>query len=135
VPEALCYPRPLQQHVPILVGGSGEKRTLKLVARYADACNLFAAGRGGGPAMVAGKLDVLRRHCEREGTDYDAIRKTILHVDPLSPGADAGQKFADGMTGYLDLGVSEVHVMPIGVDPVAYVENLGEHVIPHLAGR
>ena len=58
VPEAICYPRPLQDHIPILVGGSGERRTLRLVARYADACNLF-----GDAATVRHKVDVLHRHC------------------------------------------------------------------------
>ena len=55
IPAATCYPRPLQERVPILVGGSGERRTLRLVARYADACNLF-----GEPDVVAHKVDVLR---------------------------------------------------------------------------
>ena len=49
VPEAICYPRPLQEHVPLLVGGQGERRTLRLVARYADACNLRGDPAGGGP--------------------------------------------------------------------------------------
>jgi F420-dependent oxidoreductase-like protein len=134
--ETLNLPQPLQRpHPPIMICGGGEQKTLRLVARHADACNLFASSRGGGPAAVAAKLDVLRGHCEREGTDYDAIRKTILYVNPLEPGAAAGEKFADEMTGYLALGVTEVHVMPRGGDPVAFVENLGEHVLPHLAGR
>ena len=60
VPAATCYPRPLQERVPILVGGSGERRTLRLVARYADACNLF-----GEPDEVARKVAVLHEHCRR----------------------------------------------------------------------
>ena len=134
--ETVNSPQPLRRpHPPIMIGGGGEQKTLRLVAKYADACNLFASARAGGPAAVAAKLDVLRGHCEREGTDYDAIRKTILYSDVLAPGAGPGEKFADEMTGYLDVGVTEVHVMPMGVDPVGYVENLGEHVIPQLAGR
>jgi F420-dependent oxidoreductase-like protein len=134
--ETLNSPQPLRRpHPPIMIGGGGEKKTLRLVAQYADACNLFASARAGGPAAVGAKLDVLRAHCERLGRDYDAIGKTILYVNALVPGPDAGEQFADEMTGYLDLGVSEVHVMPMDVDPVAFVENLGEHVIPHLAGR
>ena len=58
----MCYPRPLQAHVPILVGGSGERRTLRLVARYADACNLF-----GELPTIRHKVGVLRRHCEELG--------------------------------------------------------------------
>jgi F420-dependent oxidoreductase-like protein len=73
VPEAVCYPRPLQEKVPILVGGSGEKRTLKLVAQYADACNLF-----GPPETVAHKVGVLHQHCADVGRDPDEITVTNL---------------------------------------------------------
>ncbi len=73
MPEAICYPRPIQERIPILVGGSGEKRTLRLVARYADACNLF-----GDAANVRHKLEVLHRHCADVGRDPSAIRVTHL---------------------------------------------------------
>lgn len=73
VPEAVGYPRPLQDHVPVLVGGSGEKRTLKLVAQYADACNLF-----GEPEQIRHKLAVLHRHCADVGRDPAAIEVTHL---------------------------------------------------------
>jgi len=131
--ETINSPQPLRRP-PIMIGGGGEQKTLRLVAKYADACNLFASENTGGPSAVAAKLDVLRRHCEREGTDYDAIRKTVLHVAPLARGAEAGDRFAAEMGGYLREGVTEVHVMPRDGDPVGFVENLGEHVIPHLAG-
>jgi F420-dependent oxidoreductase-like protein len=73
VSEAVCYPRPLQEHIPILVGGSGERRTLRLVARHADACNLF-----GDPDNVRHKLAVLREHCAAEGRDPATIEVTHL---------------------------------------------------------
>jgi F420-dependent oxidoreductase-like protein len=73
VEEAVCYPRPLQERVPILVGGSGEKRTLKLVARHADACNLF-----GDADVVRRKLAVLHEHCAAEGRDPGDVRVTHL---------------------------------------------------------
>ena len=73
VPEATCYPRPLQERIPILVGGSGEQRTLRLVARHADACNLT-----GDAAKVRHKLSVLRSWCETEGRDPAAI--TVTHL-------------------------------------------------------
>ena len=78
--ETICSPRPLQSpRPPILIGGGGEKKTLRLVAKYADACNLF----GSSTADVSHKLDVLRAHCDAEGRDYDAIEKTIIgRVDP-----------------------------------------------------
>ncbi len=73
VPEALCYPRPLQDHVPILVGGSGERRTLSLVARYADACNII-----GEADVVRRKREVLERHCHDAGRDPSEIEVTQL---------------------------------------------------------
>jgi F420-dependent oxidoreductase-like protein len=73
VEEAICYPRPLRERIPIMVGGSGERRTLRLVARHADACNLF-----GDPATVRHKLAVLREHCAAEGRDPAAIAVTHL---------------------------------------------------------
>jgi F420-dependent oxidoreductase-like protein len=73
VAEAICYPRPLQDRIPILVGGSGERRTLRLVARHADACNLF-----GDPATVRHKVGVLHRHCADAGRDPASIRVTHL---------------------------------------------------------
>jgi F420-dependent oxidoreductase-like protein len=75
VSEAICYPRPLQERIPILVGGSGEKRTLRLVARHADACNLF-----GDADTVRHKLEVLRRHCVAEERDASTI--TVTHLAP-----------------------------------------------------
>lgn len=79
-PELICYPRPIQEHIPILIGGSGEKRTLRLVARYADACNLF-----GKPDVIAHKVDVLRRHCADIDRDPDEIEVTHL-VDVMVAG-------------------------------------------------
>jgi alkanesulfonate monooxygenase SsuD/methylene tetrahydromethanopterin reductase-like flavin-dependent oxidoreductase (luciferase family) len=73
VPEAICYPRPVQSRIPLLVGGSGERRTLALVARHADACNLF-----GEPDVVGHKVEVLDRHCEDLGRDRAEIEITQL---------------------------------------------------------
>lgn len=79
--EAICYPRPIQEHVPILVGGGGERRTLQLVARHADACNLM-----GEPDVVRHKVEVLRGHCERAGRDPAQIE--VTHLSPLLAAAD-----------------------------------------------
>lgn len=81
IEEALCYPRPLQARVPILVGGSGERRTLHLVAKYADACNLF-----GEPDTVAHKVTVLRRHCTELGRDPAQI--DVSHLSTVLIGRD-----------------------------------------------
>jgi F420-dependent oxidoreductase-like protein len=72
--NAYCNPKPIQKpYPPILVGGSGERKTLKIVAKYADACNLF-----GSPETVRNKLGVLKEHCKSVGRDYDSILKTKL---------------------------------------------------------
>jgi F420-dependent oxidoreductase-like protein len=126
----LNSPQPLSRpHPPIMIGGAGERKTLRLVAKYADATNLFA-GPNAGPDMVKAKFDVLREHCAREGTDYDRIRKTILYVGPLEPDAGGGKAFAEQMGRYADAGVQEVHVMPFGPDPVGFVRRLGAHIVP-----
>jgi F420-dependent oxidoreductase-like protein len=131
--ETINSPQPLATpHPPIMIGGAGEKKTLRLVARYGDACNLFARPDAG-PAAVQAKLDVLTGHCAREGTDYDRIRKSILWVGPLETSAAGAAWFAEQLRGYAAVGVDEVHVMPFGGDPVGFVEGLGEHVIPRIA--
>jgi F420-dependent oxidoreductase-like protein len=126
VPQAITQPHP-----PIMIGGSGEKKTLRLVAHYADACNLFAAPDAG-PGAVAAKLDILRRHCEDLGTDYSRIRKTILWTAPVGTDAAGGREFVEQMRGFADVGIEEVHVMPFAGDPVAYVQGLGDNVMGSL---
>ena len=124
--ETLCVPQPLSRpHPPILVGGGGEKKTLLLVARYADACNVF----GSSPADVAGKLDVLRSHCEAEGRDYDRIEKTVLAVIPALADVDG---FLAAAREYAALGVTELSVMP-DRHPVEFAEQIAERVLPGLA--
>ncbi|HQZ35738.1 MAG TPA: LLM class F420-dependent oxidoreductase [Ilumatobacteraceae bacterium] len=124
--ETINVPQTLQSPPPILIGGGGEKKTLKLVAKYADACNFFAYG----PEFVEGKLRALAAHCEAEGRDYDAIQKTILGgPDPLTD-TDA---FLAEMERYSALGIDHVQLAPPGDDPSAFVAQLGERVIPRLA--
>ena len=125
--ETICSPRPVSAPRPrILVGGSGEKKTLKLVARYADACNLFATD----PTEVAHKLEVLDRHCADEERDPADIQRTILGmVDPLTD-VDA---FLASMEQYAAHGIQLVEVMPLVEDPVAWATQLGERVVPRLA--
>jgi alkanesulfonate monooxygenase SsuD/methylene tetrahydromethanopterin reductase-like flavin-dependent oxidoreductase (luciferase family) len=124
--ETLCVPPPISRpHPPILVGGGGERKTLLLAARYADACNVFATS----PADVAHKLDVLRSHCDAEGRDYDRIRKTVLAVRPALADLDA---FVAAAGEYAALGVTEIEVMP-DRHPVEFAEQLAEKVLPRLA--
>ena len=130
--ETITSPRPISEpHPPIMVGGGGELKTLRLVAKYADACNLFANPHGG-PAAIKAKLDVLREHCEREGTDYGHIRKSILWTSPFNPDAEGGEAFAEQMAAFAEIGVEEVHVMPYGGEPDVYIAGLGEHVVSRI---
>lgn len=115
VPQSLHRPHP-----PILIGGGGERRTLRLVARYADACNLFPTE---GPSSIAHKLDILRRHCATEGRDYNTIEKTMLHIGPLPSGA-AQTNFIADMRAYHAIGVERVMVMPGAQSPAAEVAGL-----------
>jgi F420-dependent oxidoreductase-like protein len=89
VSAATCYPRPLQERIPILVGGGGEKRTLRLVARHADACNLF-----GDPERVKHKLAVLHEHCAAEGRDPAAIE--VTHFAPARVVASEAERLGQG---------------------------------------
>jgi F420-dependent oxidoreductase-like protein len=77
VRDAYNSPRPVHGRIPVLVAGSGEKRTLDLVARYGDACNVFA----GSPPDIRHKFDVLADHCERVGRDPAEITKTVFAFD------------------------------------------------------
>jgi F420-dependent oxidoreductase-like protein len=108
VAEATCYPRPLQKRIPILVGGSGERKTLRLVARHADACNLF-----GGPDTVRHKVAVLHEHCVAEGRDPAAVRVTHLAAarvigdgeERAGPGAATAQEHVGRFRELADAGV------------------------------
>ena len=125
--ETICSPRPLQSpRPPILIGGGGEKKTLRLVAKYADACNLF----GSSTADVSHKLDVLRAHCDAEGRDYDAIEKTI--IGRVDPSGDVSEFLAE-MEEYAKLGIDLVEVAPAMPDPARFVTLLGEKVVRPLA--
>jgi F420-dependent oxidoreductase-like protein len=116
---------PTRPHPPILIGGSGERKTLRLVAKYADACNLFP-----GPE-VAQKLDVLRAHCEREGRDYDEIEKTATF------GVDAETnptELLEQLRGLHDLGFTVAYVSLRGTEPMPLLEMLGSEVIGEISG-
>ena len=125
--ETLCSPRPIQQPRPrIMIGGSGEKKTLRLVARYADACNLFSAT----PEQVAHKLQVLAGHCETEGRDFAEIEKTvILSADPLND-VDG---FVAAMDGLAQAGIDQVWLSAQAPDPATWVAQVCEAVVPRLA--
>jgi F420-dependent oxidoreductase-like protein len=124
--ETLNVPPPIQQPRPkIMVGGSGEKKTLRLVARYADANNIFATS----PEDVAHKLDVLRAHCEREGRDPSEIQNTTL----ARVGPDVNvDEFVATMSEYAKLGMQHVQIVPLGPDPAAVTQLVGREIVPRL---
>ena len=120
-PQSLSRPHP-----KLMIGGSGERKTLRLVAKYADACNLFGA------TEAAHKLDVLREHCEREGRAYDSIEKTTTLNEPVIANTEPGP-LLEQLRGMHDLGFTVAYAMPGGTDPLAVVQMLGDHVIPEIS--
>jgi F420-dependent oxidoreductase-like protein len=121
-PQALRRPHP-----PILIGGGGERKTLRLVARYAQACNLFA-----GPD-VERKLDVLRGHCEDVGRPYDEIEKTVMFgFDPGEKGENI-DSMLERLRGYAALGFTEAHGWVRRVWEIEPLRLLGREVIPAVA--
>lgn len=127
VPQSLTRPHP-----PIMVGGMGERKTLRLVAQYGDACNFFS-GPQVGVDVIRSKLAILEEHCRDAGRDYDTIRKTILWTGPVVPAAAGGAEFVELMRPFGGIGVEDVRVMPPAGDPVAFVRGLGDHVVEGLA--
>jgi F420-dependent oxidoreductase-like protein len=127
--ETLNSPQPLSKpHPPILIGGSGEQKTLKLVAKYADACNLFGMM---GEDVLRHKLDVLKRHCEDAGRPYESIEKTALHS--IKAGA-TGAQVIEICRGLSKLGIQHV-IFNIGnVSEIKPLEMIGREVIPEIAG-
>lgn len=113
--EPINEPKGIQTpHIPLWLGGGGEKVTLKLVAKYAQACNVG----GGDPALVSQKLAILKEHCETLGRSYDAITKsTSINVFMLKPGEDAEQATAK-VRGAVSLADYQKNVVVGGADAV-----------------
>lgn len=123
--ETLCVPQPVSQPRPrIMLGGTGEKKTLRFVARYADATNLFALP----PDQIKHKLAVLDGHCETEGRDPTEIERTILTNVPRG----SNDEFLAKMEQYAELGITKVWVSPPGDDPAGWVEQFTSDVMPRL---
>jgi F420-dependent oxidoreductase-like protein len=122
-PQALATPHP-----PILIGGSGEKKTLRFVAKYAQACNLVP-----GPDL-ARKLDVLRAHCDAEGRDYDEITKTCYFIFDTGAKGEKAAEMVDQLGRLAEMGF-QVAIGAVGnVWDVTPLEIIGSQVIPAVAG-
>jgi F420-dependent oxidoreductase-like protein len=128
VPQALSKPHP-----PVMIGGSGKKKTLRLVARYANACNVFGHPQAGGPETVKHKLSILRQHCENEGRNYDDIEKTaIARMDVGRDGEKAGQ-LVEFLGQMAEAGAQTVMGSIRYVEDVKPLEVMGRDVIPQIA--
>lgn len=124
--ETVCVPQPVRQGGPsVLIGGSGERKTLRFVARYADACNLFPFEL----EEMRHKLEVLDRHCETEGRDPAEVQRTVISgTDPL----DDVDGFLRQMEQLAALGIDQVWVGPRASDPAGSVDELCDRVLPRL---
>lgn len=127
--RTLNSPQPLSSpHPPILIGGSGERKTLRLAAKYAQAWNLFP------PTDAARKLDVLRAHCEREGTDFDAMEKSVVYHFDVGADGEKADEVIDDLRGLAALGFDVAHGMVANVSRITPLEIMGARVIPAAAG-
>jgi F420-dependent oxidoreductase-like protein len=125
--EMLCFPPPVSSPRPrIMIGGGGEKKTLKLVARYADACNIF-----GGPEELTHKLSVLRAHCEAIGRDPNEIEVTAMFRE--IPDAASVDDIVRGAEALAKVGVSTVVTGAVGDDPAAWLERTFAPAMARLA--
>jgi len=130
--EPIISPQPLSKpHPPILIGGGGEQKTLRLVAQYADACNLFARF---GKAGLVHKLDILKQHCERLGRDYNEIEKTTLDTVHLAPGQASASDLIATCRELAELGIQQAIFNMPNVHEIAPLEVIGREVIPAVSG-
>jgi F420-dependent oxidoreductase-like protein len=121
-PQALTKPHP-----PIMIGGGGEKKTLRLVAKYAQACNLFSS------PDLGHKLDVLREHCEREGRDYDEIDKTAYYAYNVGDKGENTAKIIDDLGRLSEQGIQTAIGGVANVSTISPLEVIGNEIIPAVA--
>ena len=124
--EPTNSPQPISRpHPPITIGGLGERKTLRFVAQYGDACNLFSFA---GPDFVRAKLDVLRRHCDAVGRPYEQIERTgLIALDLRAKGID--DVIAD-LRGLSDAGLQRVDMMLPQLPDLGAIETIGSQIIP-----
>lgn len=128
--ETLCNPQPLSRpHPPILVAGIGEKKTLRLAAQYGNACNLH-----GSVESIAGKLAVLKQHCNALGRDYAAIEKTTLGAADLRPGKMKAKDVIVHCETLAAIGVQHAMFNMPNVEEIRPLEIFAREIIPAVAG-
>ena len=125
--ETICEPQPIRRP-PILIGGSGEKKTLRMVAQYADVWNTTDSE----PDELEHKIDVLRRHCDTVGRDVSEVGKTVgLFADPF---ADI-DGYLKRLERYAELGIEMINIGPVPgtPDPAGFVQRFGDELMPKVA--
>lgn len=137
--EPINSPMPLQQpHPPVLIGGGGEQKTLRLVAQYGDACNLYLGeSLADFPAAletVRHKLSVLRQQCETVGRPYDAIERTALIGVDLLANTDAVAQTIEFCRALADLGIQQMMFNMPNTHEIKPVELFAREIIPVVAG-
>jgi len=131
-PKMTNNPRPLSTpHPRILVGGMGENKTLRLVAQYGDACNLFEAI---GREALQHKLDTLKQHCQQLGRNYDDIEKTALCTAHLTAGNDTVESIMARLKTLHELGITHAIFNMPNVYDITPLETFGKEIIPAVAG-
>ncbi len=126
--EPTCQPMPVSRpHPPILIGGMGEKKTLRLVAQYGDACNLFARA---GNDVLRSKLDILRRHCDEVGRPYEAIEKSTLDTVHVAPGQMTAGDVVEQCRSLAALGIQHAIFNMPNVSDITPLEIFGREIIP-----
>lgn len=129
--ETLCSPLPISKpHPPIMIGGVGEKRTLPLVAKYADACNLYAFEN---LDLLRAKLDVLRRHCDTIGRPFEEIERTAIGAIDLRQGAMNAREAIEYCHRVSGAGIQHFIVSLPGDYELKPIEIMGKEVIPAVA--
>ena len=130
--ETLCSPQPLSKpHLPIMIGGTGEKKTLRLVAQYADACNLFARM---GLNVLHQKLEVLKQHCETVGRSYDDIERTALATVNIAPGQMNASDVIKQCRDLASVGIQHAIFNMPNVHEINPLQTFARDIIPEVAG-
>ena len=139
-------PQPLSKpHPPILIGGEGEKKTLKFVAQYGDACNLFIGTPLEGfdewlqeryenrHKILSRKLGILKRHCKKVGREYDEIEKTALGTIKIAPDAMNANEVVELCRGIAEIGIQHVIFNMPNAHEITPIEIIGREIIPQVA--
>jgi F420-dependent oxidoreductase-like protein len=130
--ETLCAPQPLSQpHPPIMIGGMGETKTLRMVAQYADACNMFD---GYGADTLRSKLEVLRGHCDALGRDYEQIERTALGTVHIAPSQMSAADVIEHCRQLASVGIQHAIFNMPNVQDITPLEVFAEEIIPAVAG-